>query len=322
MQDMVQQGDNMSKRNHVFNASKNHKRQSFKCYLKQNGILYVMIIPAIIYFSIFHLLPIVGMRIAFEEYHLQGSNEWVGLKNFVALFRSSTFLKVLLNTLVISLMKLIIIMPIPIILSLLINELKQKNFKKYVQTIIYMPYFLSWVVIAGIWLSLLSYDGVVNQILNIFHIEAVDFMKSEIHIRWVLIFSEIWKSAGWNSIIYIATLMKINPTLYSAAQIDGANRFQQMWYITLPELVPTIVTLFILNFRLLLNAGFDQVFNLMNDSVLNSIDILDTYAYRIGLLDGQYAFSIAASLFKGMIGVILIVSTHLAAKKISGKGLW
>mgnify|MGYP000545481972 CR=1 FL=1 len=291
-------------------------------YWRNNWVLYLMLMPTLIYFVIFHVWPILGMRLAFQDYRIIGPNEWVGLKHFRMLFGSPAFMSVLKNTVIISMMKLVLLMPVPVVLSLMLNELRAGRFRKYVQSVIYLPHFLSWVVIAGVWISLLSFDGAVNNILEFFHFPAIDFMTSKGHIRWVLLFSEMWRSAGWDSIIYIAALMKISPRLYEAARIDGATRLQQMRYITIPELVPTIITVFILNLGFFMSAGFDQVFNLMNDSVISVIDILDTYVYRIGLVGGQYSFSIAASLFKGIIGVVLIFSTHYAAKKISGKGLW
>ncbi len=312
----------MSEKLETYKKLKMKKKNRTLAYLKHNWILYVLISPTIIFFIVFHLWPIAGMRLAFQDFRIIGANVWVGLKHFKILFGSPAFMKVLSNTIIISMMKLFLLMPIPVILSLLLNELKGGRFRKYIQSIIYLPHFLSWVVIAGIWISLLSFDGAVNQMLSIFNVPSVDFMTSKEHIRWVLLFSEIWRSAGWDSIIYVAALMKISPRLYEAARVDGANRMQQMRYITLPELVPTIITVFILNLGFFMSAGFDQVYNLMNDSVISVIDILDTYVYRIGLVGGQYSFSIAASLFKGFIGVILIFSTHFAAKRISGKGLW
>jgi putative aldouronate transport system permease protein len=174
-----------------------------------------------------------------------------------------------------------------------------------------------------VWIAFLSpVDGGVNTLRNFFQLPSLDFMTSKDHIRWVLVFSEMWRSAGWDSIIYLAAIMKISPSLYEAARIDGASRLQQMRFITIPELYGTIITVFILNLGFFMNAGFDQVFNLINDSVISVIDILDTYVYRIGILNGQYAYATAASLFKGVIGVVLILSTHFIAKRISGKGVW
>ncbi len=291
--------------------------------IRKEWILYVMLIPTLVYFIVFHIVPLFGMVLAFQDYRIIGDNVWVGLKHFKVLFSSPAFFNVLKNTIIISTMKIVIFFPIPIILSLLINEVRSVRFRKYVQSIVYLPHFLSWVVIAGIWINLLNpTGGAINNILNIFNIPSVDFMTSKGHIRWVLVFSEMWRSAGWDSIVYLAAIMKISPSLYEAAYMDGANRLQQMKYITFPELKTTIVTVFILNLGFFMNAGFDQVVNLMNDSVISVVDILDTYVYRIGILNGQYAYATAASLFKGAIGVVLIIGTHFLSKKLTGKGLW
>ncbi|MBN8201486.1 ABC transporter permease [Bacillus sp. NTK034] len=291
--------------------------------IKSSWVLYLMLFPALLYFSIFHVVPLIGMKLAFQDYRIIGDNVWVGWKHFKVLFSSPAFLDVLKNTIIISVMKIVFFFPIPIILSLLINEVRVGKFRKYVQSIVYLPHFLSWVVIAGIWIALLNpEDGGVNMIRSFFNMPSLDFMTSKDHIRWILVFQEIWRSAGWDSIIYLAAILKISPSLYEAAKIDGASKIQQMRYITLPSLTSTIMTVFILNLGFFMNAGFDQVFNMMNTSVISVIDILDTYVYRIGLLNGQYAYATAASLFKGVIGVILILSTHFISKRFTGKGVW
>jgi putative aldouronate transport system permease protein len=291
--------------------------------LKADWVLYAMLLPALVYFGIFHVIPLIGMKLAFQDYRIIGDNVWVGLKHFKVLFSSPAFFDVLRNTVIISTMKMVFFFPVPIILSLMINEVRNGPFRKYVQSVVYLPHFLSWVVIAGVWIAFLSpVDGGVNTLRNFFQLPSLDFMTSKDHIRWVLVFSEMWRSAGWDSIIYLAAIMKISPSLYEAARIDGASRLQQMRFITIPELYGTIITVFILNLGFFMNAGFDQVFNLINDSVISVIDILDTYVYRIGILNGQYAYATAASLFKGVIGVVLILSTHFIAKRISGKGVW
>ncbi|MDP4086373.1 MAG: sugar ABC transporter permease [Bacillota bacterium] len=291
--------------------------------IRKDWVLYAMLLPALVYFIIFNVIPLIGMKLAFEDYRIIGKNVWVGWKYFDILFSSPAFLNVLKNTIIISAMKIVFIFPIPIILSLLINEVRTGPFRKYVQSVVYLPHFLSWVVIAGIWISLLNpVDGGVNVIRNLFHLPSIDFMTSKDHIRWVLLFSEMWRSAGWDSILYMAAIMKISPSLYEAARIDGASSLLQMRYITLPGLMSTVITVFILNLGFFMNAGFDQVFNLINDSVISVVDILDTYVYRIGILNAQYSYATAASLFKGAIGVVLILGTHFISKKISGKGVW
>ena len=291
--------------------------------LRQDWVLYVMRAHPLTYFIIFHVIPIIGMRLAFQDYRIIGDNVWVGFKHFEVLFSSPAFMNVIKNTLIISAMKMIFGFPIPIMLAILVNEVSNRYFRKYVQSIIYLPHFLSWVVIAGIWIGLLSpTEGAINLIANFFGIPSIDYMTSKEHIRWVFVISEIWRSAGWDSIIFLAAIMKISPGLYEAAKIDGAGRIQSMIHITLPQLYGTIVTVFILNLGFFMSAGFDQVFNMMNDSVISVVDILDTYVYRIGIVNGQFAYSTAASLFKGAIGIVLILGTHFTSKRLTGRGLW
>ena len=298
------------------------KKNSLKKIIRENGIRYIMFLPVLLYIIIFQIWPMTGMVLAFQDYRIVGDNPWVGLKHFRNLFSSPAFFNVMKNTLIISFMKMILLFPIPVIVALLISEIKSEKFRKYIQSVIYLPHFLSWVVLAGIWIKILSPTGAINQILNVFNIPEFNFMTEKGSIRWVLVFSEMWRSAGWDSIVYVAALMRISPQLYEAAEIDGASKIKQLMYITLPELKTTIVTVFILNLGFFLNAGFDQVYNLMNDSVISVIDILDIYVYRIGLVNGQYSFATAAGLFKGCIGVVMIVSTHFIAKKFTGKGVW
>ena len=220
-------------------------------------------------------------------------------------------------------MKMVFYFPVPVILSLLINEIRSSGYRKYIQAVIYLPHFLSWVVIAGIFIALLSpTNGAVNEIIVLMGGDPISFLTNKSFIRWILVISEMWRSAGWDTLLYIAALLKINASLYEAASIDGANRFQQMIHITLPELKSTIAIVFILNLGFFLNAGFDQVFNLMNDSVTSSIDIIDTYVYRMGLLNGEISYATAAGLFKGFIGVLLILGSHFMMKKYTGKGVW
>ncbi|MBM7582959.1 putative aldouronate transport system permease protein [Caldicoprobacter guelmensis] len=296
--------------------------QSFK-RLSKDKILYLMLMPAFVYFIVYHFWPMLGMTLAFQDYRVIGNNVWVGLKYFKILFGSPVFGNVLMNTVIISSMKLIFCFPVPIILALLVSEVRNSLFRKCVQSVIYLPHFLSWVVIAGIWINMLSPNGgIVNHIRNLFGLPSIDFMTSKQHIRWVLVFSEIWRSAGWDSIIYLAAIMRISFSLYEAAYIDGASKFQQMFYITLPELKSTIITVFILNLGYFMNAGFDQVYNFMNDSVISVIDILDTYVYRVGMVNVQYSYATAASFFKGIVGCVLIFITHILSKKLTGKGLW
>lgn len=289
----------------------------------KDRVLYLMLAPTLIYFLIFRVWPIINMRLAFCNYRAKGPWEFAGLKYFDMIFESSTFMEILRNTLIISFMKYILLFPFFVIFALLLNEIRCGKFRKYVQIISYMPHFLSWVVIAGIWISMLSVSGgAVNQIMGWFGLDAVDFMTNKGTIRWVLFFSEGWRSLGWDSIVYFTAILAISPDLYEAATVDGAKRIDIIRYIILPALVVPMTTMFILNLGFFMTAGFDQVFNFTNQSVNSVIDILDTYVYRIGLESGQYSLATAVALIKGIVGVFLVLVTHLVSKKVTGKGVW
>lgn len=290
--------------------------------IRKDKVLYLILLPTMIYFIIFHVIPIINMKLAFYDYKIMGDDIFVGMKHFEKLFSTPLFLTIFKNTLIISAMKIFLFFPLPIIFALILNEFRAGPFRKSVQVISYLPHFLSWVVIAGIWFEFLAPSGVVNSIINLFGHESVDFLTNKGAIRWVLLASESWRSIGWDSIIYFTAIMGIDATLYEAAKIDGASRMQMIRYITLPSLVVTMITVLILNIGFFMNAGLDQVLNFMNAAVNSEIDIIDTYVYRIGLQNAQYSFATAASLFKGIIGTVLIVSTHLFSKKITGKGAW
>ena len=292
-------------------------------HMWKDRVLYLMLAPTLIYFLIFRVWPIINMRLAFCNYRAKGPWEFAGLKYFDMIFKSSTFMEILRNTLIISFMKYILLFPFFVIFALLLNEIRCGKFRKYVQIISYMPHFLSWVVIAGIWISMLSVSGgAVNQIMGWFGLDAVDFMTNKGTIRWVLFFSEGWRSLGWDSIVYFTAILAISPDLYEAATVDGAKRIDIIRYIILPALVVPMTTMFILNLGFFMTAGFDQVFNFTNQSVNSVIDILDTYVYSIGLESGQYSLATAVALIKGIVGVFLVLVTHLVSKKVTGKGVW
>ncbi|MFC3842738.1 MULTISPECIES: ABC transporter permease [Paenibacillus] len=286
-------------------------------------VLYLMLLPGIAYFIIFHIWPIIGMKLAFYDYQILGDNVFVGLKYFRELFSTPIFEQVLKNTLIISAMKMFLIFPIPIIFALILNEFINGKFRKSIQVISYLPHFLSWVVIAGVWFDFLSKsNGVVNEIIQVFGFQPHDFLTDKSAIRWVLVASEAWRNIGWDSIIFLAAIMGVNQSLYEAAHVDGANRWHIVTRIVLPHLYIPMVTIFILNVGFIMNAGLDQVLNFTNDSVNSRIDIIDTYVYRVGLINGQYSFATAANLFKSMIGVVLVLSTHFISKKLTSKGAW
>lgn len=289
----------------------------------RDRVLYLTLLPTLLYFFVFHVIPIIGMKLAFYDYRIKGDNVFVGFTYFIKLFSTPVFFQILENTLIISAMKIFLFFPMPIIFAIMLNEFKAGPFRKSVQVISYLPHFLSWVVIAGIWFEFLSPStGILNSVLSNLGFGKVNLLTSKGSIRWVLLASESWRSIGWDSIVYLTAIMGIDPTLYEAAKIDGANRFQIVGNIVLPALAVTMVTVLILNIGFFMNAGLDQVLNFTNAAVNSKIDIIDTYVYRIGLQNSQYSLATAANLFKGVIGTLLIVSTHLFSKKLTGKGAW
>lgn len=298
-------------------------RRSVTKNVRQWWPYYLMMAPGLIFFVIFHYFPIWEAKIAFEQLRIIPPNIWVGIKHFQTLFSSPIFWQVLINTLIISTMKIVFVFPVPIIVALLLNEIRGGAFRKFIQSAIYLPHFLSWVVIAGVFIAVLSpSDGAVNDIIGFFGLQPVSFMTDTGSIRWVLVFSEIWRSAGWDSLLYLAAIIAIDQELYDAAEIDGANRWQKIRYVTIPGIVPTIATLFILNAGMFLNADLNQVINFSNDVVRSKIDIIDTYVYRIGLQTGEYSLATAAGLFKAVLGMLMIVAAHLLSKRLTGKGVW
>lgn len=290
----------------------------------QDKLLYAMLLPALIYFGIFRVWPILNMRLAFFDYKARGPWVFAGLEYFQTIFQSSAFNQILQNTLIISFMKYVLLFPAFVIFALLLNELRANSFRKYVQVVSYLPHFLSWVVIAGIWKSFLApnADGALNLIRSWFGLAPVDLLTSKGAIRWVLFFCEGWRSIGWDSIIYFTAIMGINPDLYEAAALDGANRWNIVVHIILPALLVPMTTMFILNLGFFMSAGFDQVYNFSNSAVLSVIDILDTYINRVGIESAQYSVATAVSLVKGVVGCILVLITHVTSKKLTGEGVW
>lgn len=299
------------------------KFEAFRFQVRQWWPYYAMMAPGLLFFFIWHYVPIWEAKMAFEQVRIIPPNIWVGLKNFQALFASPIFYQVLANTLIISGMKIIFVFPVPIIVALLLNEIRNGKLRGIIQSAIYLPHFLSWVVIAGVFIALLSpTDGAVNQVQNALGFQSVNYMTNTGTIRWVLVISEIWRSAGWDSLLYLAAIFAIDPQLYDAAEMDGANRWQKIWCVTIPGIVPTIATLFILNMGMFLSADLNQVINMQNAVNASTIDIIDTYVYRLGLSTGEYALATAAGLFKAVIGMILVLVSHLVSKRLTGKGVW
>lgn len=288
--------------------------------------LYIMIIPPLVYFLIFHYLPLWNAQIAFKDFKpLLGvwKSPWTGFDHFVTFVNSYYFKQLIGNTLIISFLKLIFGIPAAIILAVGLYETCFKRFRAVVQTVAYLPHFLSWVIMFGVLLMLLSPgDGLVNDIIKTSGGKPITFLTSPDWFRFVVIASDIWKEMGWGTIIYLAALMGIDPSLYEAASVDGASRMKRIWFISLPGILPVIVIVTMLRLGHILNAGFNQIFVLYSLPVYSVGDILDTWVYRQGILAFQFSLATAVGLFKGVFGLILVVSANYAAKKIAGSALW
>jgi putative aldouronate transport system permease protein len=287
--------------------------------------LYLLILPTIIYFFIFAYLPFVGLQIAFKDFQIfkgMWASPWVGFDHFIDVFTSVKFPQLIRNTLLISFYKLMFGFPVPILFALLLNEVRILWFKKTIQTVTYFPHFLSWVIFAGIIFNFIGPLGIINLVLKDIGIEPINFMTNPDYFRSILVITGILKEFGWGAIIYLAALSGLDPQLYEAAKIDGAGKLRQIWHITLPGLRSTIVLLFILSLGHILDAGFDQVFMLYNGAVLGVGDIIDTYVYRVGLLEAQYEMATAVGLFKGVVGMVLIVTANKVIRRLGEKSLW
>ncbi|MCC3374541.1 sugar ABC transporter permease [Cohnella sp. REN36] len=295
-------------------------------FVRKYWPLYVLSIPGILYFLIFRYIPLFGSAIAFQDYNvfkgIKGS-EWVGLDNFKRMFQYAEFLPILRNTILIGLYDLVFAFPVPILLALLLNEVRAMLYKRIVQTVVYMPHFLSWVIVGGIVVGVLSPStGIVNHLLSLFGIEPIYFLGENGFIRTILVGSGIWKDSGWGTIIYLAAIASIHPDLYEAAQMDGASRWRQIRSITIPCIMPTIVILFLLQIGNFLDFGFERVFVFLNPLNSDNGEIIDTYVYRAGLVDRQYSYTTAIGLFKSVVGLLLIVIGNKLSRRVSGEGLY
>ncbi len=289
--------------------------------------LYVLLLPVVVLVILFSYFPMYGVLMAFQDFKVMDgimNSKWVGLNQFYKLFNSTSFWEVLQNTIVISFYRLLFGFPAPIIFAILLNEVINTKFKKIVQTVSYLPHFMSWVVLGGIIYQLLSMDrGVVNYVIKLMGGEPIMFLADTSWFRTILISTGVWQSVGWSSVIYLANIAGIDPQLYEAARMDGANRYHMMVHITLPCLYPVMTILLILQMGGILNAGFDQVFNLYSPMVYKVGDILDTYVYRRGISEGaDYSFTTAVGLFKNVIGFVMVILTNMFSKKFSDNGIW
>jgi putative aldouronate transport system permease protein len=302
----------------VINKKKKLKKNGWN--LRNTWQLHAMLLPAVIIVFIFQYIPMFGLVMAFQDYEPWLGflrSPWVGLEHFKTMFEYEDARQVIWNTLVISTLKIIFNLVVPLVFALLLNEVYIMKFKRTVQTIVYLPHFLSWVILGGILIDMLSPEGgIVNRVLvSLFNIEPIFFLGDNSWFRTVVVVTDVWKECGFNTIVFLAAITSINPTLYEAAIVDGANRWQQTIYVTLPSMLPIIIVVGTLSLGNILNAGFDQILNLYNPLVYKTGDIIDTYVYRVGLLNGDFSYGTAVGLFKSIISFILVVTGYRLAYK-------
>lgn len=293
---------------------------------KKNKMLYLMILPGILYFLVYKYLPMYGLIISFMDYKpylgISGS-EWVGFEHFSRLFASPEFWSIFKNTLVLFALQIFIFFPIPIVLSLMLNEVRHTFYKRGIQTLIYIPHFMSWVVIVSISFVMLTLDGgLINSMLEMFGFEKINFLMSSDWFRPMYILQVIWREAGWGTIIFLAAITAVDPQLYEAAKIDGATRLRQMWHITLPAIRSVIIVLLILKIGDVLELGFEHVYLLLNSSNRAVAEIFDTYVYVAGIQQGQFSYSTAVGFFKGAVGLVMVIFANKLAKLFDEEGIY
>ncbi|GIP32124.1 sugar ABC transporter permease [Paenibacillus sp. J2TS4] len=302
------------------------KRSVITKRIRKNWDLYLLLAPVIAFFILFEYVPMYGVQIAFKNFiatkGIWGS-PWVGFQHFERFFQSYYFWRLLKNTLGIGLYQLFVGFPVPIILALMINEVRSRTFSRFVQTVTYAPHFLSTVVMVGMILIFLSpQTGLINLVIIWFRGEPVEFLTEPAWFKSVYVLSGVWQQMGWSSIIYLAALTGIDPQLHEAARVDGASRWQRIWHINLPGIVPTITILLILNMGSLLSVGFEKVFLMQNSLNMPASDVIATHVYRKGIIDGQYSYSAAVGLFNSVVNFILLVIVNRIARKVNDTSLW
>jgi putative aldouronate transport system permease protein len=300
-------------------------RRTWRQALRRDWQLYSLAVLPLAFFAVFRYLPMAGNIIAFRRYQPGASlfgEEWVGL-HYVRMFLADpTFWRVFANTLALGTLTLLFTFPLPVVLALLLNEVRTRSLKRFVQTISYLPHFLSIVVVAAIVIQMLSSDGVVNQALRAFGHAPVSFLQQPGWFRTIYVSSEVWQTVGWGTILYLAALTTIDHNLYEAARIDGANRWRQIWHVTLPGIRPTMMTLLILNTGTFMAVGFEKILLLYNPLTYPTADVISTYLYRVGVVSGSFSYAAAIGLFESIIGLILVFSTNLISRRTVGVGLW
>ncbi|WP_099467620.1 ABC transporter permease [Konateibacter massiliensis] len=295
-------------------------------YFKQHKWLYVMLLPGALYFIIFRYIPMGGIVIAFQQYSpftgIMGS-KWVGLTHFRNFFIGTDFWMLLKNTLGISILSLIFYFPAPIILSLLLNEIKNQRYKKVVQTFIYIPHFISWVIVASLTYTLFNInDGIINQVIEATVGHTINFLGLPQYFRGLIVGQSIWKETGYGTIIFLAALSGVDTQLYEAAKVDGAGRWRLMWHITLPAIKGTIIIMLILRVGSILNTGYEQIFLMRNSLNISTAEVFDTYIYQKGITNAQYSYSTASGLFKSVVGMVMVLGANWMAKKSGESGIY
>lgn len=306
-------------------AGKRPPTESWSKILKKDWQLYSLLVLPVIFLLIFRYVPMVGNVIAFRRFRPGGNplgDEWVGTYYFEMFISNQQFWSVFWNTVILGALTLVFVFPLPIVLALLLNELRTRYWKKLVQTLSYLPHFLSIVIVAGIVLQLAAITGTFNQIVTFFGGDPIAFMQEPQWFRPIYIGSEIWQTVGWGTILYLAALSTIDDQLYEAARIDGANRWRQTWHVTLPGIRPTIVVLLVLNVGTFMAVGFEKVLLLQNPLIYSTGDVISTYLFRVGIQSAQFSYATAIGLFEALIGLTLVLTANFASRRLVGSSLW
>lgn len=303
------------------------KKKTVLEYLRRNWQYYAMMLIPVIYYLVFRYVPMAGNIIAFRRYragHSIFGDEWSGLKYFRQFVGDLTFWRAFRNTLVLNVSYLLFRFPLTLIFALLLNEIRMYNVKKFVQTVSYLPHFISMIIVTGMIRELVSMNGPINQFLRMFGMEPVSFISSPEWFTPIFVISGVWQNLGWGTILYLAAMSGIDPSLYEAAEVDGANHFQRVWHVTIPCIMPTIATLLILDFGGLVGSGgaFEKVFLLYNPMTYEKADIISTFVFRMGLGSGNYSYATAVGLFEGLLNLFLLTIANKVSKKVSGASLW
>lgn len=300
-------------------------KQTWRRALARDWRIYTFLLVPILFLLVFRYIPMLGNVIAFRRFRPGGSifgDEWVGFYYFEAFITNQQFWTVFWNTVILGGLTLLICFPLPIVLALMLNELRSRRFKRLVQTISYLPHFMSIVIVAGLVLQLTSLNGTVNQMVEALGADPVPFMQRPEWFRSIYVSSEVWQTVGWGTILYLASLTTIDDQLYEAARIDGANRWQQTWHITLPGIRPTMMVLLILNIGSFMSVGFEKVLLLQNPLIYSTADVISTYLFRVGIQSAQFSYGTAIGLFEALIGLVLVLGTNFISRRLVGTSLW